>query len=250
MSGLAVHSGLNDSTAQYKVVNFNHGWGHRAEQSGIRARTTISGVTRAFGAPALPKGVSDLAVSGLTDITDLTFQPDTRGIVRELFKCCNVWPHGEVDMGWQTWFVVRSADGQKSISIADISGGMIVGKLGTVRLFREANPNAQIEPPFEQARVFAASPGGRQSGDEDCIMREDLPTVYAKAPNEFYWTDFDEPQGWGLCTKREGHSFNKLDRTTPRPRYFSASLGGNRGNCSAQICVNDSAAAVSRQIAP
>jgi hypothetical protein len=52
-----------------------------------------------------------------------------------------------------------------------------------------------------------------------------------------------------LCTRPEGHDFNKLDRGNPnklnggeptlRSRFYGADIACRRGDCTHQICVND-----------
>src|SRR5437773_2415885 len=101
----------------------------------------------------------------------------------------------------------RRKDGRKTLYQSIDPSGAPVKTAFTppILLFREGKPPVSIEPPFEgSVKVFVGSAHGVMSGDEQCIMRPDLPAVYQKATGQFYWTPFDEIRGWSLCTSKNG----------------------------------------------
>lgn len=80
---------------------------------------------------------------------------------------------------------------------------------------------------------------GQSSGDVGCVMRYYFSVLFQKRGDEktyYKITPSSEPIGAYLCTSAEGTGINEAQRS-PQSRYGPAAVG--RGNCRAQICVND-----------
>ncbi len=246
ISNLKVHPELQPNNARKNVINFNNAWAHVADQHAILVTAgSANGGSHANGGPGPPRAISELVVG--FDSGNASVSGD-RDVIRELLKCCNVYPHGDSDIGWQDWSVTADANGTKSLwRVLMGPTGVIGSKLGNapITLFRESNPTTPITPPFDSITVFVGSHNGRFSGDEDCIMRPDFPVVYEKAPNQFFFTLFDETHGWKLCTTALGHSTNKDPRGAPLATRYSKAQNG-RGNCQDQILINDAVQAPRR----
>ena len=80
-------------------------------------------------------------------------------------------------------------------------------------------------------------------------MRYDSAMAYPRgnSTTEFFWVYGDEiPYSYQhLCTGIQGYAFNRAGRK-PQPRYFDADVNSKRGNCAAQVLVNDSIPAPAR----
>ena len=84
------------------------------------------------------------------------------------------------------------------------------------------------------------------TGDDSCVMRyDDARGYYSKdSPATVrYCFKPGEPAGTSLCTSAAGTGVNASDHA-PQPRYGDAAA--NRGNCRAQVLVNDNVAAPRR----
>ena len=129
------------------------------------------------------------------------------------------------------------------------------------RRFRKSFGDLDI---FQQWQMIGTGPTyrwllgaefGQHSGDENCPMRRMISMIYrAREPirtldgfrttgtETYYWSASSDQREnrdapWTLCELPTGTGYNDPNRRDPQPRYGNAMSG--RGNCRAQICVND-----------
>ncbi len=230
-------------------INFNHGRGaHSVDQHGVLLLSEPGDLdTQANEGPGTPGMVRMITVNaaGATgermgvDGTEKSYRAVT--IAHELFHACNVWHHGDKDYIRAYWEL--SPDGSK---ILETSGA---GREVEVDAFTESG--TPIDPRALMAVYGAANGGtinvglknGQHSGQEDCIMRYDIANAYIqdKFRDDARIMTTGEKVGWKLCTLTTGGDDVNLSSRGPLPfngpRYYDADK--KRGNCKAQICVND-----------
>lgn len=87
---------------------------------------------------------------------------------------------------------------------------------------------------FPNQLYVATERGGEHSGAEECVMRYDCNDAYTKGDHRTIIHGREAP-GTSLCSSRAGTGINAHGGTPDTSRHGDAS----RGNCKAQICVND-----------
>jgi hypothetical protein len=241
LSGLEVHYQFRDGElAADRVVNRNHSEGaHNVDEHAviIKAIAANSGYAEAVGGPGTPGMVSFVVAPKILPgvNTDIAYMQST--LAHELFHACNVFHHG--DLNYPYTFITRQADGRLLSSTTNSGGG------GSVQVLTEQNTSAAfLFPVGIPTKIIVGIPNDQHTGDEGCVMRYDDATghVSRSSPNVLYYTP-GESAGFGLCTSGAGTGINGPD-WQPQPRYGDAASG--RGNCVAQILVNDGVAAPRR----
>ncbi len=244
ISKLHVHE-LKESETVNRVVNFNHGSAWRVDQHAVLVTSGCNqSISVAIGGPGTPKDIQRIVMIAGSAI-DLD-----QDLPHELLHCCNVWHHGEWDIQQEYITIENDSNGKRVAWRALVDGqGHLTGKRdkSPIKLFREAAPDQEIEPPFPAPPgavdwLWVGMPHGQHSGDEDCYMGYHAAWIYPKGPAlEYFWVYEDQPiPRTTLCTVNEGHLVNQSGRA-PRPRYCWADIISKRGRCALQICVNDAA---------
>ena len=168
-------------------------------------------------------------------------------VAHEMLHYCNVKHHGDkrekeyiffsgkdVEGGDASRVYMKEADSKlKVVSKVDIylddANGTPVK--GTDKMF-DITKNWKLKVSVQQ---------GTCSGVEDCIMRYDDGRVFIK-DGKYYLTlqtlrgGYSELTGLTLCDSVAGTGVNDSSHK-PRSRYGDADAG--RGNCKAQVCIND-----------
>lgn len=248
LSDLKVHHDLTDQDTKFKVVNFNYSAGRRhVDQHAVRVTCWANETeSAAQGGPGRPKDIHQVVLAGGGGPGERDY-PAYKSIIHELFHCCSVWHHGDHDR--REFWMIESKEGRRRASRLTPDG-----KLEPIKLFRESDPGTEIDVPGseEAMDVIIGTPNSQNSGEETCVLRYTTAVAYEKAPLQYYFVPFSDGTDVGttLCWGPEGHTFNKLSRKDPRPRYYSADAACRRGNCRGQICVNDGVVIDRRECRP
>ncbi len=97
---------------------------------------------------------------------------------------------------------------------------------------------AELPPLIEIYHL--GSPHGQHSGVEDCLMRYENATavqVYRQKDARYRLFGQGEKYGFTFCSSSKGTGVNAPGDSFDHPRYGDAAP--KRGNCIAQLCVND-----------
>lgn len=254
VTGLDVHYKLKASElGDDRVINKNHGNApHVVDQHGIKiVQGTDPTTSMAVGGPGTPKSITQVEIA--TSLMD--WKPGTgsakntitnyvaRITAHELLHCCNVWHHGDIDIGKVLWKSVSDPMGWRITEYTDFTAAAdgsftTVAPGEGVNVFRE-NGN-QIEPDQDMLKKgfipgWLADKKGQHSGVEDCLMRYDCAGAYKSSIGGCrYLAQGDEVPGMFLCDDKAGTGVNKTGRS-PEPRHGDS----EKGKCKDQICVND-----------
>ena len=232
-SRLAVHRLLaTEFDSSSRVINRQHARApHVVDQHGVIMKfdpANGAGWSLANGGPGTPGAISYIGM----DIAVLPYARAREGAViaaHELLHTVNVWHHGKDDWDDQKWSVQH---------------GRLI-EIGTrIQVFWESNTSIDRTPAWIAAigegrsiSRWIGQPQGQHSGAEDCLMRYHVSKAYPSSTDpRVRYELLREPVGDGLCTTGEGNGINARGHR-PQPRYFSAAP--KRGNCAAQIRVND-----------
>jgi hypothetical protein len=249
-SGLVVHSRMRQTEMHYSSglngdtwINFNHSQNvpHIVDQHGVLILMNPVSEGKSYSAGpygSTPAGTGPILIDPAAVRDDGWISVNLAGggkvlgfngaatTAHELAHTCAVWHHGDTDQT-VSWTPVITLINGKWTTIAKENGQPITEKFESGSL---------QDPVITGAGIWIGVPQGQHSGDEDCMMRYDNAEAYRsqKDPNVRYVVQ--EVPGFTLCTSAAGTGVNVLGRA-PQPRYGDAASG--RGNCKAQICVND-----------
>lgn len=270
ITNLRVHHAFKDSEfPPSRVMNANRSQGaHVADQHGviIQIDRNRQGSAIAKGGPGTPRSISSVDLMG--NIASQSTQWINATVAHELAHCVNVYHHGEGDPGKILWVMI---DGKvyeataanptpAEIYVLDENYGDMTAALATeMQAFHDALVSRRDDPagksPLSDAEkkliqagntmvVHLAKDHGPHSGNGNCVMRYDCAETYVlrRQKNIRIW-NFTEPVGGAFCKDATGTEVNRSGRP-PQDRYGAAASG--RGNCAAQILVNDAAKAPNR----
>jgi hypothetical protein len=237
LSKLWVHPKMTlQDLGERRVINRNFSsMPHIVDQHGvILVPGASASVSRARGGPGTPKDIQrvEIGLGALGANSSELFR--TSVVAHELLHCCNVWHHGQTDVGYRRLWACRDALGNLSVCVHD-EGAIRRG--APIRLIRESTNYVfrGDEPGFVTGfLLWIGCRQGQHSGDTDCVMRYVCAGAYLSPSGDYYLSDDVEQIGLKMCENPVGTGVNKSDRL-PRPRFGDAS----RGNCQKQICVND-----------
>jgi len=244
ITGLRVHGTLKrEEMDANRVVNHNFSTSPRlgpqhavlikVEKNRVGAAEAVSASER----PSTPGGIDYIALPASFPwraTTSPSVSYDTITVAHELLHAVNVYHHGESD---EVVFWSRDADGRlwEQQTARQGDQDVPVGPRSEIRSLLEDGRDVTA-----QTRVGFRNLGkqnGQHSGAENCIMRYDIADSYVSIHNPSHrYVGIKEIQGAGLDSSAQGQDVNLLTRL-PQPRYGSAADG--RGNCRAQILVND-----------
>ena len=257
LTSLKVHDLLRDNQVQPDGrINFNRTSApHVVDQHAIRIEAgewalfgnNAARVTGKVGTPGTAQTVSvppDLGIAAGARYMAAT-------VAHEMLHSCNVYHHGERDRPMR-WFY-RPGEGQ--IYEEGFGAGLGHPVPITVKLEngRVIAPSVFFPPGETEKTIALGLKHGQHSGAEDCVMRYDTAFAYpsARDPIVRYLTR-GEPVGMQLCRSPDGTGVNAPGHA-PESRYERAATVANggfnpdgtpqvikdRGNCTAQIRVND-----------
>jgi hypothetical protein len=234
LSGLEVHYKLKGSEmSSGRAVNFNHDAGpHNGDQHGVIVVPIAAnaGYAEAQGGPGTPRSITQIVAPRLLPDAESTYI-DYMGstLAHELFHAANVYHHGD---GPSKYGVVRW----------DAAAGTALFYGLPAKVLSESGEDFPL--PDTSVTYVLGVPGDTHGGDDSCVMRyDDARGYFSKAdPKAIYLVD-SEPAGFALCSQGAGTGINASGRL-PQSRYGDAAQG--RGNCRAQILVNDNVAAPKR----
>jgi hypothetical protein len=183
-------------------------------------------------------------------------------VAHELFHCCNVAHHGDLDRGPVAWHRSerRKPDGTVTPGVTEVAldaDNNYAEKPGTEQFIPAENFHWEAEQmsaggisvslaegivPVEllPERAYVACQGGQHSGYQDCVMRYDVATAYIPKDKPLFRYLFEgsELRGSDLCDRKEDMQIDFAGTTVTIPksgRYGDAT----NGFCKSQICVND-----------
>ena len=243
-----------------RIINRNHGsMPHEVEQHGVIIVPGEDGlVSEATYVPGTPEGIMGTPKSHLHVEIGLGFlagdYPARRldqCVAHELLHCCNVWHHGDSDLGFK---IVKSAfdsKGFKYLCIFDLDkNGKAVEKGGPIIVVleetgkRSGSRLAKDDYRFDKGFLaWIGTKHGQHSGDTDCVMRYNCAKGYINGAGEYVFFGDAEKVGMRLCQDPRGTGVNDKDRGVDsrgaklEPRYGDAD--GGKGNCLNGFCVND-----------
>jgi len=241
LSGLEVHYQFRDGElAADRVINRNHGEGaHNVDQHAVivKAIAANSAIAEAIGGPGPPGKVSMVVVPKILPGVNPDIAYNQSTLAHELLHACNVYHHG--DAGTPTTFITRQADGRMLSSATNNGGG------GSVQVLTEQNVSAApLFPIGIPVKVIVGVANDPHTGDDNCVMRyDDANGHLSKTSSSVLYYTPGESAGFSICTSGAGTGINGPD-WQPQPRYGDAAPG--RGNCTAQILVNDGVAPPAR----
>lgn len=177
-------------------------------------------------------------------------------VAHELLHCCNVRHHGDKkNEGTQTGIRFWSGKTLVKQNVAGIDSTQVYMQFErddykkyypVVPYWDDAQrtPILATDTLFKKDRFIQrtyAVQQGNHSGVEDCVMRYDnANTIYGTDGNYYLIKNrlgtYAELTGTTLCNTSEGTGVNAFG-FLPRPRYGAADAG--RGNCKAQVVIND-----------
>jgi hypothetical protein len=254
VTGLKVHGKLTlEELGASRIINRNACYYHVVDQHGVKiVNAPVDqkySIARGSG-PGTPKTADQVEISSFDQWTLTNFGSTTSKIqtnllanivAHELLHCLNVIHHGESDGGYVKWYRKTFRDGAVFIVERDCGWDAVDDPASAslpvdVKLEngRELDPHA---PSFQEGVfVWLGTKSGQHSGVEDCLMRYDVASAYeSDIPGlRYYLKDEKEMPGIYLCDSTEPTGVNALDRK-PESRYGAPS----KGNCAAQVCVND-----------
>jgi len=238
-SGLRVHHRLQSGEiAPDGLMTVNAGWAALHPQNGIylRGSTMDTGKSRSVPKDEYEGTISTPGTRKAVLIDkggENVFDSEVGGIVQEKFRfssiahelahCCSVWHHGGCDPAETTW-IVGLAEGD----FAFFENG------APITVCNEAG--TPVSPSLDMT-VWRGGPEGQHSGNTDCLMCYGVATAFHKNQAAKRYLAGPAPVGKKLlCESRDGTGINGPDNPYG-PRFGNAHI--NRGNCKAQICVND-----------
>lgn len=257
MSQLKVHGKL--TTAELgpdRIINrYNDAPSHVVDQHGLKiVASPVPGMSMARGTgPGTPKTCVQVEIC--TTLSD--WKTVSRGksktttdykaviVAHELLHCCNVWHHGQNDLGTRIWRSeewggrLQLVEHLATFNAASNRYAVTGGDVGyTVQAFLESGTPMNLSTLRTGIPLWVGSKGGQHSGMEDCLMRYDASEAYVgyDAANRYYPNMNDELPGMFLCSDAVGTGVNAATHK-PESRYGNATAG--KGNCKGQICVND-----------
>jgi len=237
LSGLEVHYQFRDGeVAGDRVMNRNHGEGaHNVDQHAVivKAIAANSAIAEAIGGPGPPGRVSMVVVPRILPGVNPDIAYNQSTLAHELLHACNVYHHG--DAGSPTTWITRQADGRLLSSATNNGGG------GSVQVLTEQNVSAApLFPIGTPVKIIVGVANDPHTGDDTCVMRYDDATGHlSRESNSILYYTPGEYAGFSICTSSAGTGINGPN-WQPQPRYGDAAPG--RGNCTAQILVNDGVA--------
>ncbi|HWA29327.1 MAG TPA: hypothetical protein VG734_26995 [Lacunisphaera sp.] len=191
---------------------------------------TVMGVLQADGSFTVdPQGQSTLRTNLFAMV-----------VAHELFHTIGVRHHGEEDVGRVSW----TADPKDAAVILENAGGAT----NPVTLINDLsgepiNPSDELFGRLSGKEYWVAVEHGQHSGAEDCIMRYNNASAYARGNTRYFLKNAEgvnrvakEIADIALCDSPRGTGVNSPS-FMPRPRYGDAAPG--RGNCKSQVCVSD-----------
>jgi hypothetical protein len=214
------------------VMNFNHAEGaHNVDQHGviIVPISADARVAEAVGGPGTPGMIKQVQTPQLLADSEQNWVDYMQStLAHELFHSANVWHHGDAPNPTVQWFlnsttgdIIETPSSQKVTVLDDATNGPYPLPADTV------------------VEVVLGNENDTHTGNDQCIMRYDNARGYLpqpRVPFTRYRFRPGEAAGLTLCTSGEGTGVNEAGRF-PQPRYGPAATG--RGNCRAQILVND-----------
>ena len=235
LSGLQVHYQLKGAEiSDGRVINFNYSAGpHKVDQHGVILVPIAanSGYAEAQGGPGTPKSIVQVVAPRiLPDASSNWISYLSSTMAHELFHASNVYHHGEGD---STYGPFRF----------DSATNTSLYRGGPVKVLSESGEAFPLPVDADSYFVLGVE-GDTHAGDDTCVMRYDDARGYqSKADSRTIYLVDAEPAGFALCTQALGTGINASGRS-PQSRYGDSSQG--RGNCRAQILVNDAVQAPNR----
>lgn len=256
ITGLVVHSVDLEELGTARVVNRNHAQEpHAVDQHGIllkkgpRGSTAIVyGNDKDMGSPPRAWPYISLPYPGPVDAHQDAL------VAHEICHCVGVQHHGD-DLALTRWF--WALQGEKWVLIEkyfsdEACKEPLAHPPAVIQAFFEADsrPLTQEDPWLKAhedtnglgTRMLIFSKDSPFSGDEGCVMRyvEDVQYAFSPSPDSKVRYIVDPKQtpkeaGATLCETKGGISVN-----APNHRPVPRSGKATRGNCKAQIVVNDS----------
>ncbi|MFN8355022.1 MAG: hypothetical protein U0Y10_11280 [Spirosomataceae bacterium] len=177
-------------------------------------------------------------------------------VAHELLHCCNVRHHGDKsNEGTQTGIKFSSGKTLVKQNVQGVDSTQVYMQFereGYKNYYpvipywddAQSTPILATDTLFKKDRVIYrnyAVQQGNHSGVEDCVMRYDVANVIYRADGNYYLIKnrpgtYAELTGTTLCNTPNGTGVNAFG-FLPRPRYGKADAG--RGNCKAQVVIND-----------
>jgi hypothetical protein len=264
ITGLVVHRVTLEELGVARIVNHNHAQGpHAVDQHGlliVRGKGSPEAVgVEANSDPGPPRTCRQVNVPAPATGAAPGEKADRAALIaHELCHGVGVFHHGESSDAARLWSWKEEAPGSWRLYEDRLIGDpdtpkdilKVAGKPLPIRVLREANGTelkaGQAMPPGsawdEGLKGYKVLVFGKQSpcsGDASCVMRyvDRQAWISSRDPSLRYLPDPGERVVQdSLCDSGEGTGINGLHHS-PEPRYGNAAPG--RGNCKAQIIVND-----------
>jgi hypothetical protein len=203
--------------------------------------TAVSGVDFP-GPPKNTKEVSYLSIMLVPPLDRAEVEAKLQRFARVDWAICHelghglgIRHHGDKDGGFSTWTFHKNAAGEP---INTINGKDVIVKDEQTGKFMI--PTDFMSPLTEGKpwEIWIGEPNGQMSGNDTCVMRYVLPSMYRSKtdPNVFYFFRNEDKFGNRLCSSPEGTGVNLASRK-PQARYGDADQG--RGDCAHKFVVSD-----------
>lgn len=218
-----------------RVINANYsGAPHRVDQHGVVLRSFNPPAEEPYAyvdspGPSTPRNIKSVFVPPIpAKAGPMQTAYMNHSLAHELFHACNVYHHGERDRK-VIWRRVQDTE-----TVLERNAG---GKEEhEVRILDEQGLNLNPTIPVAGEGVLLGNPGGPHSGHELCVMRYDVAGGYKSLRDADARYVSAEGTGREICHVTEGTGVNEVARL-PQSRFGDSAA--SRGNCAAQILVND-----------
>lgn len=233
-SELRVHAQLRASElSKDRVVNFNTTGRFSTPQRALRISPAPPGQTwaNASGGPGTPGQIGGVYLPlSMVLVAPASYLAST--LAHELGHGVNIYHHGESDLGARAFQVVDEVVYERRGDQAPGAAGQL-----PVSLFYEDGTPFPLEAIVPTQPTVVGVRQGQHSGVQECMMRYDTARWHVRGVStERFLNSTPEVVGTTLCTATSGTGVNASDHS-PAPRYGGAA--DHRGNCKAQLCLND-----------